>query len=122
MLFDTRIVIGQGLVGRGDILDPGFEGLPGPILRHGRDHGPDGMGGPIGIGGVVAARIETKYLLQDAEVVGDLESIPGVLVTEQIIKIVETGPGDGGKAEAARLVGREKQTLEIGRASCRERV
>jgi len=70
------------------------------------------------LGRVTWAR-HAEYLLQDVDVVGDGEQVPAVLVGEEVVELVEAGPGDAAQTEGAGLVGGEEDTVFWGWARLR---
>jgi len=65
--------------------------------------------------GVVAV-LNLEHFFDNLQVVGDVEGVAGVFVAEEIIEIVEPGPGDRRQAQRAGFVGGQKQAVAGVRA------
>ena len=54
------------------------------------------MAGPIDVPTLIVAVLHLENLFQDPQIVGDVEGIPGIFIAEEIVKIIEPGPRNGG--------------------------
>src|SRR3546814_1946164 len=73
------------------------------------------MGLPEGVPAAIAARLQPEHLLEDLQIVRDGEGVAAVFMAEEIMEIVETGPGDRRHAHGAGFMGRqEDEFLRVG--------
>ena len=71
----------------------------------------DAVSGPIIVLARVSAGIVFKDFLQYFEIVTDVEGITGILVTEEVVKIVVPTPGDRRRTQRSGLVGGEEDNV-----------
>ena len=54
----------------------------------------DGPASPESVLAGIVPVPDSEDLTQDFQVVGDVEGVPGVLVSEKVVEVVEAGPSD----------------------------